>query len=152
MQLSLSFDSLSIKTDGDSFTIDGSITYDNLYASPIDAHMDILMRDDSTGKVFWSHNYFLSITGGANYIDFYILGRYYDPDYGYVDSESTTDFRIYDGDVWPSQGVLIIEGETGIAGGSTMARLTAGPPGIYEVDADTNGDGTWDWNSGQLNW
>lgn len=152
IQLSLSFDSLSITTDGDSITIDGSITYDDLQAPLVNVDMDFLMRDDSTKKVYWLHNYYLRISEGPDYIDFYILGRYYDPDYGYVDSESTTDFRIYDGDVWPSQGVLIIEGETGIAGGSTMARLTAGPPGIYEVDADTNGDGAWDWNSGPLNW
>jgi hypothetical protein len=150
LKFSFSFDNLSFNDGSDSFTIDGNISY-NYTTYPVTISMDILMRDDSTGKVFWSHNYFLSITGGANYIDFYILGRYYDPDYGYVDSESTADFRIYDGDVWPSQGVLIVEGNTGRLGGSTTARFTGYACGACVVDADTEGGGSYDWSSGFLN-
>jgi len=152
LQLSISFDCLSMTADGDSLTIDGSITFDNLQASPVDVDMDILMRDDSTKKVYWSHNYFLSMSAGLDYIDLYMSGRYFDPDYGYVDIDTTTEFRIFDVDIWPSQGVLIAVGDTGTVGGSTKAQLTAGPPGTYEVDADTNGDGTLNWHSGPLDW
>jgi len=162
IELTISFDPLSISIslawgpppNTDSFTIKGSITYDDLQASPIDAHMDILMRDDSTGKVFWSRDYFLSITEGLDYIDLYIFGRYFDPDYGYVDVDTTTVLHISEGDFWPCPGVLLVEGDTGTAGGSTMAQLYTTEIqvlpsfiiGKIEVDADTNGDGTWDWN------
>jgi uncharacterized protein (DUF2141 family) len=92
------------------------------------------------------------LTKASGYTDFTISGLYYDPDHGYVTVSTTTPFRLYAVNSNPSQGVLIIDGRTGIAGGSTKARLTAISAGTYRVEADTNGDGSYDWNSGTLNW
>ncbi len=100
------------------------VAYDDLLASPVDVDMDLLMRNNSTGKVYWTHNYYLRISYGPDYIEFYMNGRFYDPDYGYVDSESTIEIRIYDGEDWPSLGRLIVEGDEGMAGDSSKARLT----------------------------
>jgi hypothetical protein len=90
---------------------------------------------------------------GTGYVEVEIIsGRYYDPDYGYVEVYTEGPLRIDDGDDWPSDGVLVVTGDTGIAGGSTMARLTALSSTTYQVEADTNGDGTYDWDSGVLYW
>ena len=114
--------------------------------------MDILLRDNKTIKVCWVNNFSLTLSAGSNYVDFQVSGRYYHPDYGYVNISTPTSFRIYSGSQWPSQGILILDGKTGIAGGSTRAKLTVISSTNYQVEADTNGDGTYDWNSGTLTW
>lgn len=151
LQFSLSFDTVTATSDSDSFTISGSINF-NYQASPLTVTMDIRLRDNSTGKVYWVNNYSISFVGGPGYVEFVVSGRYYDPDYGHVIIPIITTFRIFDGDLWPSEGVFIVEGDTGIAGGSTMAQLTFHSSNTCEVDGDTNGDGTYDWNSGILDW
>jgi hypothetical protein len=150
-QFSMSFDSLTFTVADDSFTIKGSITYDDLEAPIVNVEMDLLMSDSITEKVFWAQNYYLRISKGPDYIDVYIIGRYYDPEYGYVDVESTTDFRIYDGEDWPSKGVLIVEGDTGSFGGNTISCLTVYTCGACVVDADTDGGGSYNWSSGFSN-
>jgi len=152
--ISFSFSSLQFTFDNDSFTLAGTIDYDDFSANPVTGNIDVKLRDDSTGVVYWTNDYSYSIEEYANYVEVEVFsGRYYDPEYGYVNiSYTTTPFLTYDGDKWPSDGVLIIEGDTGIGGGSTMASLTANPSGTYEVDADTNGDGTYDWSSGPIPW
>lgn len=92
------------------------------------------------------------MTSASGYVSFTISGTYYDHDHGYVSVSTTTPFILYSGYDHPSQGVLIIDGRTGIAGGSTKARLTAITASTYRVEADTNGDGSYDWNSGTVNW
>jgi hypothetical protein len=115
--------------------------------------MTMLLQDNSTGKVYKVEAYTLTLTEQVNYADVELLsGRYFDPDYGYVSITTTTPLRIYVGDNYPSDGVIVVTGNTGIAGGSTMARLTALNSTTYQIEADTNGDGAYDWNSGVLNW
>ncbi|UCG11421.1 MAG: hypothetical protein JSU72_12835, partial [Deltaproteobacteria bacterium] len=132
-------------------TVSGTIgfTFQGLTAT---ATMESTIRDNNTDKVYWANNYTVTLSEGPNYDDAAIAGRYYDPDSGYVNVASTTPFRHFVGDLYPSDGVLVIDGNTGIAGGSTMARLTVHSSTNYEIDADTNGDGTYDWNSGILTW
>jgi len=52
----------------------------------------------------------------------------------------------------PSSGILLLTGAPGSAGGNTKAQLVFLSSSSYEVDADTNGDDSWDWNSGTKNW
>jgi hypothetical protein len=56
-------------------------------------------------------------------------------------------FIIYDGDDWPSSGALNIEGIN-----STIAILTTIDILRCRVEADTDGDGNYDCDSGILNW
>jgi hypothetical protein len=151
IQLRMSYDSLTVTVTGDSITVKGSITYDDLQAPTVHVDMDLLIREISTGKVYWAHNYYLRISKGPGYIDVYIIGRYYDPDCGYVDVETTTDLRTYYGEYWPTRGVLIVEAETGSFGGRTIACLTFYACGACVVDADTDGGGSYNWCSGFLN-
>ncbi len=146
MQFSMSFDALTVDSCIDSFTADGDI-HMNSDGSADTITMDMLMRDNSTGKVYWVENYKMILTDGKDYIDINVSGKFYDPDYGYVVLSTDKTMRIYDGDDWISRGTLICTGDIG-----TMARLIVRSSGEYHVDADTDGDGTYDNNTGPMNW
>ena len=150
LEFSFSFDNLTGTSGSDSFTLDGDISFDNT-VSPATMTMTMLVQDNSTGKVY-KVEYTMTLTEEANYVDVEVFGTYFDPDYGYVFITTTTPLCIYDGDDYPSDGAIVVTGSTGIAGGSTMARLIALTSTTYQVEADTNGDGIYDWNSGVLNW
>jgi hypothetical protein len=151
LQFSLSCDDMTVTTGSDSFTAKMSIS-SNFQASPITVAIDILLRDNTNRKVYWVNNYIIALWVGSNYVDFQVSGKYYHPDYGYVSISTSTTFRIYFGATWPSQGILILDGKTGIAGGSTRAQLTVLSSTTYQVEADANGDSIYEWNSGPLNW
>ncbi len=150
IQFALSSDSMSVTFGSDSITARMSISF-NYQTSPATVTMSIHVKDSKDGKVYWV-DYSISLWKTSNYVDVYASGRYYHPGYGYVLVSTPTNFRIYSGNNWPSQGVLILDGKTGIAGGSTKARLTVISSTTYQVEADTNGDGVYDWNSGILSW
>jgi hypothetical protein len=155
IEFNFSFDNLTVTSGSDSFTVDGNISFD-LTVSPgtmtMTMTMTMLLKDNNTGKVYKVENYTMTLTKEVNYVDVEVSGKFFDPDYGYVFITTTAPLCIYDGDDYPSDGVLVVTGNTGIGGGSTMARLTALSSTTYQVEADTNGDGTYDWNSGVLNW
>jgi hypothetical protein len=115
--------------------------------------MTMLLGDNSTGEVYWVRDYTMTVTEVAYYaVTFEISGSFYDPDYGFVLLSTPVPFLIDYDDDWPSEGVLVLTGDTGIAGGSIEAQLTALSSITYRVEADTNGDGFYDWNSGVLYW
>jgi hypothetical protein len=151
VKFSLTFSALSGTSGSDSFTLNGTISTD-LTVSPYILAISMLLRDNSTGKVYWVKDYTMTVTEGADYGEVEISGAYYDPDYGYVTFSTTVPFRIYDYDDYPTDGVLVVTGDIGIAGGSTMARLTVLSSATYQIEADTDGDGTYDWDSGILYW
>jgi hypothetical protein len=151
LSFTLSFNNTTGTSGSESLTMKGSITY-NFQVSPITVTMTMLLLDNTTKKVVWINPYNMTISKGSNYVDFQVSGKYYHPDYGYVNISTPTAFRIYSGSTWPSQGILILDGKTGIGGGSTRARLTVISSNAYRVEADTNGDGTYEWNSGSLSW
>jgi hypothetical protein len=152
--LTLSFTNL---TEGN-VTLSGSIEID-VSSSPIIVTFDALLKDNSTGKVYWTQNYTMEITVGSdiggNYVEVEISsGKYYDPDYGYVTvlTDPIAPFKIYDSDQWPSSGVLIATGEIGPGGNNTEARLEALDANTCQITADTNGDVVYNYDSGVLNW
>ena len=108
--------------------------------------MDLLIQDPS-GDVFWVNNYSLSITEGPDYIDSEATGRFYHPEYGYVNFTTDVALRIFETDDGPSSGSIIFEGDSG-----TTARLTAIDAVTARVTADTDGDGFDDFDTGLINW
>lgn len=77
---------------------------------------------------------------------------FYDPQDGYVSVSIIENPIVYDYDRVPTSGVILAEGENGVSGGPTMDRLTCYPSGLFNVQADTNGDGIYDWDSWDLPW
>lgn len=155
LNFNFTFNSLTGIILGESITLDGTIAI-VVNVSPMTITMNVLMRDNGTGKVYRFDNFTMTILDGGSYVDVTVTGRYYDPDYGYVDISSPTPLRIYNVDDWPSAGMIELDGATGIGGFSTKARLTAIDNLTCRVQADTNGDDDYDdvddYDSGVINW
>jgi hypothetical protein len=92
-------------------------------------------------------DYLITDLSGDSEEDIEISGKFYSPDYGYVTLSTQQTFIILTDDDYPSEGVLIA---TGVGG--TQARLTALSSTTYKVEADTNGDGTYEYDSDALSW
>ncbi len=156
LYFTVSFDSLTINSSYGSVTLKGNIYYDDLYWSlskiSFRATSNLLIRDNATRQVCKLEDYRVIYTATSDYLEFEISGKYYHPNYGYVIVSTTTPFRIYVGNSYPSQGVLVVSGKTGIAGGSTAAHLTVLSSTQYQIETDTNGDGLYDWSSEAINW
>lgn len=143
---SISFDFTNL-SDGSS-TLSGYIDIDFTDGSNIRVDLDILLKDNTTSKVYWVSNYIMYITIGSNYADANIsFGFYYDPDYGYVAVETPTPFRVFDTDIWPSSGVMIATGT-----GNTKARLTSISNTQCQIDADLDDDDIYEWGPDTKNW
>lgn len=133
-------------SDGSS-TMSGYIDIDYT-VSPVRVDFDAFLKDNATSKVYWVSNYVMFVTIGAGYADINISsGVYYDPDYGYVMVATTTPFRVYDTDAWPSSGVMVVTGT-----GDTKARLIAVSNTQCEIDADLDGDDSYEWGPVTKNW
>jgi hypothetical protein len=123
------------------YTLDGQISIS--YVSPQYSEatsFDYLLRDDASNKVYRFANYFSGINYGPGYTEETISGRYYHPDFGFVDLQSEQPLRTYTNMVWPSAGVLRVGGS-----GGTSARMTFITDTSSHLEADTNGDGNSDW-------
>jgi len=147
MNLDFTFDDFTATESDISGTINGTATCDVDIDTGSITFKDIYIRDNSLSKTCWFHNFVVAGTDESSSYSMTINGRYYDPDYGYIDFSTEEPFTILMDDENPSDGVMIALGEDG-----TNARLTALSSTTYMVEADTNGDGTFEWNSDILYW
>lgn len=147
-----SFNNLSTTLGGDSVTIKGTISFDSSDYPIITLTMTILVKDSSINRVYWVKDYQLILTDEVGYVDIDISGRFYHPDHGYVTISTEQVLRLYELDDYPSSGILLITGKTGSEGGRTRARITFHSASTYQVEADTNGNGTYDFDTGVSNW
>jgi len=136
------FDNLS---DG-TIAMDGKMSMD-FSDSPLICTLIAYLKDETTGKVYWAKNYSLNIYEYPGYLEVEIFGKFYHPDHGYVDVSTEEAFVIYDGDDWPSSGILLMVGAN-----NTKVKLTAIDSTECRIEADTDGDGVYDWDSGPLEW
>lgn len=145
--MEMSFDQLTVTFTSGSFTLSGTMS-GNFDQSSLSLTLNYLIRDNGSGKVYRVENYVVSTIEGMEWVEItFLSGRYYHPDYGYVDLASVEPFMQYEGDFGPSSGELIITGAT-----PTKASLIALTANAFEVTADIDGDGTFEWSSGILNW
>lgn len=136
------FDDLS---DG-SHTLDGQISMD-FSDTPIAATFSAYSKNEKNGEVSWIKDYSLNLSELAGHVEIEIFGTFYHPDNGFVTLTTLEPFVIFDEDDWPASGQLVIKGDN-----DTEARLLAIDQLRYSIEADTNGDGVFDWESGTLNW
>lgn len=137
---------LSAGYGGDSFTADGTMSIapqagSTYIDNDIVLTIDMLFKDNATTKVYKLENYRIaqsSSIGTASYENITINGRYYDPDEGYVDLSTPTTIRIINNDQWPSSGSL--RG----TGNSSSATITAQSNTTYQLDVDSDGNGSVD--------
>lgn len=145
-QFSLSSESFSVTQGSKSYTAKMTCNY-TISGTQLTVVMDVLMQDGTTAKTYWMKNFNLTLWNRTNYIEFSIVGTYYDPDYGYIDITTPTTFKINTTAKYPYEGMMVLTGKS-----ATKAKLTALSATTYEVAADTNGDGTYEWNTGTKNW
>jgi hypothetical protein len=137
-----SFDDLS----DDSHTLNGEISMD-FTDTPISATFSAYNKDRNTGKVYWIKDYSLNLFESTGHVEIEIFGSFYHPDYGFVTLTTSEPFVVHDEDDWPTSGQLAIEGNS-----HTKARLITIDYLHYRIEADTEGDGIFDWDSGILFW
>ena len=140
-KIDMSFTSLSSKSGSDAFTTNGNIAIDATVPLQVLATINMVMRDDTAGKVYKMENYqlFASVNPSV-WVDVSMGGRFYGPDDGYVNLTTPTPFRFHitAGVVaaTPSQGALAVTGAN-----KSKATLVAINNTDYRIDVDTNGDG-----------
>ena len=124
----------------------------NFTVSPRSNLFSYVKKDSCASLSYWVKDYFVRLTDGSDYVDVMsIIGRYYDPVYGYVEPSVEDTIRINDTDEWASSGKMILAGAEGVQGGETRIRITYLSATDYLVEADTDGDGAYDdFNSGTL--
>jgi len=147
----INFNSITGASDSESVTMGGQV-YLAVSGATTMITMDMMVRDNTDGRVCKIENYQMDITDQGTYAEITLNGRYYDPDYGYLDLETTEAFLVSDANDYPHAGQLVLNGENGTAGGPTRARLTALSATECQVEADTDGDGTYDYDSGAVPW
>jgi hypothetical protein len=136
------FESLTV----DDFTYKGDV-FVNDAVTPQIITLDLLAKDSASDKVYWAKDYSLIITDiNATDVEIEVTGTYYDPDQGYV-TVSTSEPLLVSTEDWPIFGILLCVGDK-----NTKARLTAINEYSYRIEADTNGDDTFDYSSGDLIW
>ena len=136
----------------DVYTASDTLTGDCGGSASYSLTMTIYMRDNSTEEIFWVEDYSVSLTEVGNEIEFEMSGKFYDPDDGFISVSTTEPFIFSYYGYYPYEGVLEVTGAPGSAGGYTKARLTVLSSTTLRVEADTNGDGTYDYDSDVLNW
>jgi len=100
--------------------------------------LDCVLRDDATQAAYKLQNYVIALTDGSGYVDAAISGRYFDPAQGYIDISTPTPLRINGTDYWPTSGVFHAAGNNDAASFTALSNTT------YQLDIDSNNDGTPD--------
>ncbi len=145
------FVSLTMEDAAASVTVGGTVA---LATSPSSASatIDLVFRDNVTGKTVWIQDYTMTVANGpdtspadgtADYIDVSISGRIYLHDYGYVDIDTPVPLRIDADAMNPSSGTLRM---TGSAGRSVQLVVIDDVTG-FDLEADLEPDDVYEWTS-----
>jgi hypothetical protein len=149
----LNFNAVTGQSAAESITMAGQLDISISGATHI-ATMNLNIRDNNRNRVCKIENFQMDILEDYGYMSCDVSGRFYDPDYGYVDLQTTPSlpFRVYDYDDYPSSGQLVLTGKTGTSGGPEKARLTAIDAASCRVEADADGDADYEYDSGPIPW
>ena len=132
---SMTMTAMTVSSGGESYTIHGSMNV-NQTSSPSVITVNLKLKDNNTQQVFWVENFNLSIVDMISYEELSMTGRFYHPDYGYVDVTTPTPFRYTGSNDYPYPGVLVATGADG--GTCTLTSLSTT---TYQIDIDEDGDG-----------
>ncbi len=139
---------LEMTVCGETMTVDGTMTMSTL--GGLSTVTNMLFKQGDSGKVYRLENYTVSVTPGSGFQDMSLSGRYYDPDIGYVELTTPTPIRINDTDMWPSSGVLRIDG----AASHAILTFNSATDYFYSIDEGNDGyevsnvTGTWPAGAG----
>lgn len=140
--MTFSFNSFQIQAPSESSILEGTVLVE-INGSTAMMTMNTLSRDDQKNKTFKMENLKFKVISGSGFSDITITGRFYDPEYGYVDITTPVPFRVNNGSNWPSSGEMLSIGKKGTVSGKTKARMI-GYVSTYSIEVDTSGDGVYD--------
>ncbi len=158
--IQFTFHAVTMVDGADSVTITGTVNLSMTSLSgtaSVTATVEIYLGDNVAGKTVWLHEYTVTVTEGPDespgngipdYTDVSVSGRIYLHDYGCVDVFTPMPFRVYDGSANPASGVFRIEGSEERSAQLVVIDEATG----YYVEADLNGDGTYEWTSITYPW
>lgn len=132
---------------------DGLFTFNGIKGSNFTGSSSILLMSYVLGrgdldKSYWINELELEFLESNNFEISAANGRFYDPEFGYVELSVEELIQINFTDRWPSSGAMILTGAQG-----TKARLTFLNATEFLVEADIDGDGVYDdYNSGPQQW
>jgi hypothetical protein len=141
--ITFTFTNFNTKAAGDvDITMNGSFScsasqQDTMFAFSCTENFDV--RDNITGEVFRTEELTVTTTEGNGGFTTEIDGKFYHPDHGFVEIVTVDEFFTGDEDLWPSRGVIRLEGSNG---STATIRFTGSANYTLEVDED--GDGTPD--------
>ena len=137
----MSFHSLKVGRDSSSNTLDGQLQINFASAQYAETlTMNMLLDNDGTGQVFRYENFFSGLNYGSGYLEETVSGRYYHPDFGYVNLETEQPLRTYNDLLWPTRGAFKCSGDA-----ETFVRMFFVTETSSHLEADTDGDGAGDW-------
>ncbi len=127
-------------------SLDGEISMD-FSDSPILVNFNAYSTDERDGQVYWINDYSLNLFEFPGRVEIEVFGTFYHPDYGYVIVTTSEPFIWHDDENRPAAGRVMIYGDH-----NTSAQFMAFDHLHYGIEADSAGDGIFDWDSGILNW
>ncbi len=137
----MTFSRLSYRDGTDSMTMNGYIQIDMNASGAATSTMQMDYRDNNANKVY-RVNYTVNFSyDGMNAI-MTMTGRFYHPDYGYIDINTPVAFHGPTDD-FPSSGQIVVTGGAGSAG-PTRVRATFQSGGSYLLEIDLDGDGVYE--------
>lgn len=156
----LSFGNVQVTqlSTGATNSINGSMRLQQSYATNTETLTANLVLKDGAGgegalQNFVMTNVYDNIATPAS-VSETISGRVYDSVEGYVDITTPVAMNIVNlaTDLYPTTGQIILTGDVGAVGGATTVRVTAQSSTTVLIEADTTGDGVYDYSSGVVNW
>lgn len=134
--MTMTFINLRFRADGESVAMSGNMRFS--YYDSVPVLTTNMLIQDATGKVFKIENMIITmaegVDGSGDYLDISMEGRFYDPDYGYVELVTTTPMRVYYlTDNWPSAGSYVL-----IGANAATVTMTADAVG-YTLELDLDG-------------
>jgi len=153
--ISYSFASFTISDGGGSVTVAGTVELVNNPPNAI-ATVNLVFRDNVTGKTVWIRDYILSMLEGPDgdldgipdYVAVTVSGRVYLHDYGSNNITTQDSLIIGAGEINPSSGALIFTGSGGRSIRFTVIDELTG----FFVEADLEPDGFYEWTSVDHPW
>ena len=124
----------------------GELSLD-LTQQPITTNFSAYFKELASGQVYWIKDYSMNIAEFVGFTEIEVFGTFYHPEHGYVESTTMEPFIVHYEDEWPTSGLLRIKG-----GNNTQAQLTPLNQVHLSIEADTDGNGGYDWDSGVLFW
>jgi hypothetical protein len=126
---------LKATTGTESFTTSGSMIMTQVDIDTFRVILNMVLRDDATGKTHKIENYQIDIDDFGTYVSETLTGRFYNPDYGFVELTTLNPLQVYNDSDWPSSGALHYAG----ANGSSLT-LTFNPLGATGTGTDGSGN------------